>query len=100
MLLSVIQKKLFWSSCLLLEVMDKAVKGSPGAAVKLLPCNHEVMGSSPENRLLQKCRERLCTLRPKVVRPFPGPCASGSYVHWAAFFSCLLLCVIGLVSMS
>jgi hypothetical protein len=23
---------------------------------------------------------------PKVVGPFPGPCASGSYVHWAALF--------------
>jgi hypothetical protein len=30
-------------------------KGSPGAAVKLLPCDHEVMSSSPENNLLQKC---------------------------------------------
>jgi hypothetical protein len=36
-------------------------KGGPGAAVKLLHCNHEVMGSSPGNGLLQKCRERLCT---------------------------------------
>jgi hypothetical protein len=24
-------------------------KGSPGAAIKLLPCGHEVMGSSPGN---------------------------------------------------
>jgi hypothetical protein len=24
-------------------------------------------------------------MRPKVVRPFPGPCASGSYVHRATF---------------
>jgi hypothetical protein len=23
-------------------------------------------------------------IRPKVDRPFPGPYASGSYVHWAA----------------
>jgi hypothetical protein len=37
------------------------MKGSPGATVKLLPCDHEVMGSSPENNLLQKCRERLHT---------------------------------------
>jgi hypothetical protein len=36
-------------------------KGSPGTVVKLLPCDHEVMCSSPGNRLLQKCRERLCT---------------------------------------
>jgi hypothetical protein len=34
------------------------MKGSPGAAVKLLPCDHEVMRSSPGNSLLQKCRER------------------------------------------
>jgi hypothetical protein len=25
-----------------------SIKGSLGAAVKLLPCDHEVMGSSPE----------------------------------------------------
>jgi hypothetical protein len=33
------------------------VKVSPGAAVKLLPCDHEVMGSGPGNSFLQKCRE-------------------------------------------
>jgi hypothetical protein len=37
------------------------VKGSPCTAVKLLSCDHEVMGSSPENNLLQKCRERMRT---------------------------------------
>jgi hypothetical protein len=36
-------------------------KGSPDVAVKLLPCDHEVMGSSPGNNLLQKGRERLHT---------------------------------------
>jgi hypothetical protein len=37
-------------------------KGRPGAVVKLLLCDHEVMGSSPGNSLLQKkCRERLYT---------------------------------------
>jgi hypothetical protein len=39
----------------------RAMKGSPSAALKLLPCDHEVMGSSPGNCLLQKCRERSCT---------------------------------------
>jgi hypothetical protein len=39
------------------------------------------MGSSPGNNLLQNCRER-----PKVVRPIPGPCTSGSYVHRAILF--------------
>jgi hypothetical protein len=29
--------------------------------VKLFPCDHEVMSSSPENSLLHKCRERLRT---------------------------------------
>jgi hypothetical protein len=37
------------------------LKGSLGAAVKLLHCDHEVIGSSPGNNLLQKCREMLCT---------------------------------------
>ena len=36
-------------------------KGSLGAVVKLLPCDHEVTGSSPGNSLLQKCMERLRT---------------------------------------
>jgi hypothetical protein len=29
---------------------------TPRAVVKLLPCDYEVMGSSPGNSLLQKCR--------------------------------------------
>jgi hypothetical protein len=32
------------------------VKWSPSTAVKLLPCDHEVMSSSLGNSLLQKCR--------------------------------------------
>jgi hypothetical protein len=36
-------------------------EGGPGAVVKLLLCDYEVMGSSPGNRLLQKCREILRT---------------------------------------
>ena len=55
--------------------------------VKLLPCDHEVTGSSPGTSLLQKCRERLRTKKTQVVGPFPGPCASGSYRHRAALFS-------------
>ena len=39
-------------------------KGSLGAVVKPLPCDHEVTGSSPGNSLLQKCRERLRTKDP------------------------------------
>jgi len=35
-----------------------------GAVVKLLPCDHEVTGSSPGNSHLQKCRERLRTKDP------------------------------------
>jgi hypothetical protein len=60
---------------------NSSLKGCPGAAVKLLPCDHEVIGSSPGN-LLQKCRKR-----PKVVGPLPGPCASSSYVHQAALLN-------------
>jgi hypothetical protein len=50
--------------------------------VKLLPCDHEVMGSSPGNSLLQKCRERLHTSG-----------ASKSYVHRAAILEFLILCI-------
>jgi hypothetical protein len=48
----------FVSFCHLKELN---MKGSPGAVVKMLPCDHEVMGSSPRNNLLQKCKERLRT---------------------------------------
>ena len=41
------------------------MKGSLGAVVKLLPCDHEVTGSIPGNSLLQKCRERLHAIDPK-----------------------------------
>jgi hypothetical protein len=37
--------------------------------VKLLPCDHEVMGLSPGNSLLKKCREILCTYDPKWLDP-------------------------------
>jgi hypothetical protein len=50
------------------------MKGSPGAAVKLLPCDHEVMGSSPGNSLLQKFLQgNAAYIRPKVVGPFLRP---------------------------
>jgi hypothetical protein len=35
--------------------------GSLSAAVKLLPFDHDAMGSNAGNSLLQKCRERLHT---------------------------------------
>jgi hypothetical protein len=35
--------------------------------------NYTVMGSSPENSLLQKCRERLRTIDPKRSDPSPDP---------------------------
>jgi hypothetical protein len=66
------------------------MKEIPDAVVKLLPCDYEVMGSSLGNSLLQKCREKTSYIGPKVVGPFLGPCASRSYVHWAAFFLQLL----------
>jgi hypothetical protein len=46
------------------------LKGKPGTVVKLLPCDHEVKGSSPGNNLFQKC---------------------GSYMHQAALFIELLM---------
>jgi hypothetical protein len=48
-------------------------KVSPGAAVKLLPCDNEVMGSSPRNILLQKCSERMRTYGPKWSNPSSDP---------------------------
>jgi hypothetical protein len=40
----------FYQFFLLLSIL---YKGSSSAAVKLLPCDQEVMGSSPENSLLE-----------------------------------------------
>jgi hypothetical protein len=45
----------------MLSTIVKAFEGEPSAVVKWLSCDHEVMGSSPENNILQKCRERLST---------------------------------------
>jgi hypothetical protein len=39
----------------------KKGNGSPGTTVKLLPCDQEVMGSSPRKSLLQKCKEMMRT---------------------------------------
>jgi hypothetical protein len=60
------------------------MKGSPGAAVKLLLCDHEVVGSCLENGLLQKYRKNVVYIRPKAIGSFPEPYTSGSYVQWAA----------------
>ena len=61
-------------------------KGSLGAVVKLLPCDHEVTGSSPGNSLLQKCRERLRTIDPKWSDPSPDPAQAGAACTGAALF--------------
>jgi hypothetical protein len=73
----------------MLSVVD-LMKESPDAAVKLLPCDYEVMGSSSRNNPLQKCREKTVYIGPKVVGPFPRLCASRSYVHRAALFSAVV----------
>ena len=49
-----------------------------GAAVKLLPCDHEVTGSSPGNSLLQRCRERLRTKDPKWSDTSLDPAQAGA----------------------
>jgi hypothetical protein len=50
-------------------------EGSPGVAVKLLPCDHEVVGSSLRNSLLQMQGNAA------YIRPFLKTCASRSYMH-------------------
>ena len=54
--------------------------------VKLLPCDHEVMGSSPGNSLLQKCRERLRTIDPKWSDPSLDPAQAGATCTRLPFF--------------
>ena len=79
------------------------MKGSLGAVVKLLPCDHEVMGSSPGNSLLQKCRERLRTIDPKWSDPSLDPAQAGATCtrlpfvlwlipkEWNIYYSSLIL---------
>jgi hypothetical protein len=55
-------------------------KGSPGAAVKLLPCDHEVLQPHAE------MQGKAAYIRPKVVGPFPIPCARESYMYRAALY--------------
>ncbi|XP_044350612.1 type I inositol polyphosphate 5-phosphatase 5 isoform X2 [Triticum aestivum] len=55
--------------------------------VKLLPCDHEVMGSSPGNSLLQKCRERLRTIDPKWSDPSLDPAQAGATCTRLPFFN-------------
>ena len=69
------------------------MKGSLGAVVKLLPCDHEVMGSSPGNSLLQKCRERLRTIDPKWSDPSLDPAQAGATCTRLPFFKLRLCCL-------
>jgi hypothetical protein len=59
-------------------------------AVALWPWGH---GFKSWKQLLAEMQENTAYIRPKVVRPFPGPCISGSYVHQAAFFLTTLIIV-------
>ncbi|XP_044364732.1 uncharacterized protein [Triticum aestivum] len=59
-----------------LKLIELGLQGFPIA--KLLPCDHEVMGSSPGNSLLQKCRERLRTIDPKWSDPSLDPAQAGA----------------------
>jgi hypothetical protein len=52
---------------------ENKLEAEPGAAVKLLPCDQEVMGSNPEISLLQKCKERLRTSDSKWSDSSPDP---------------------------
>jgi hypothetical protein len=54
----------------LLDVLIIHHEGKPDAAVKLLPCDHEVIDSSPGNSLLQKCREG-CVQKTQSGQIFP-----------------------------
>jgi hypothetical protein len=57
----------------------------PCTPVKLLPYDHEVMGSNPKQPLAEM-QGKAAYIRPKVVGPFPKFCASRSYMHQAALY--------------
>jgi hypothetical protein len=54
------------------------MKGSLGAVIKLLPCNHEVMGSKVMENPLVEMQGKNAYLRSKVVGPFPDPAQAGA----------------------
>ena len=56
------------------------------AEAKLLPCDHEVMGSSPGNSLLQKYREKLRTIDPKWSDTSLDPAQAGATCSGLSFF--------------
>jgi hypothetical protein len=68
-----------------LEYSNLKLEGSPNAVVKLLPCDHKVMGKSWKQHLA-KMHRKVGYIRHRVVGPFSGPYTSGSYVHWSALF--------------
>jgi hypothetical protein len=65
-------------------VVSSYWEGEPwrsGKTVALWSWGH---GFKSWNQLLAEIQGKATYIRPKVVKHFPGPCASGSYVHWAA----------------
>jgi hypothetical protein len=68
-------------------VKHRTMKESPGTTVKLLPCNHDMRSWVKSwKQPLVEMQEKAMYIRPKVVGPFPGPYATGSYMHWAVLF--------------
>jgi hypothetical protein len=68
----------------------QCLKGSSSAAVKLLPCGHEVMNSWKQP--LAEMQGKAMYIRPKVAGPLLRPCASGSCVYRAACFILIVHC--------
>jgi hypothetical protein len=68
----------------------QCLKGSSSAAVKLLPCGHEVMNSWKQP--LAEMQGKAMYIRPKVAGPLLRPCASESYVYRAACFILIVHC--------
>jgi hypothetical protein len=66
---------------------ENKLEAEPGATVKLLPCDKEVMGSSPGNSLLQKCKERLRTSDPKWSDSSPDAEQVGATCTGLPFYS-------------
>jgi hypothetical protein len=60
-------------------------EGEPRHSVKLLPCDHEVMGSSPGNSLAEM-QGKATHIRPKVTGPFPGLAQAGATCTGLPFF--------------
>jgi hypothetical protein len=72
--------------CYLCRILNDQIPWRSGEAAALWQWGHGLIGFKSWKQPLAEMQEKTAYIRPKVVGPFPGPCASGSYVHRATLY--------------